>query len=220
MRIERFPMGAFQVNSYVLACESTGAVAVVDPGDEPELLIEHLEGMGARPVAILNTHGHIDHVAGVAAIVRRYDVPFWLHADDRFLIDRFEDQARAFGLDFEPPPPPDHALRPGESYSLGDCELRILHTPGHSPGSVTFVHGRDAISGDVLFAGSIGRTDLPGADAATLFRSIDEELLPLGDDVTVHSGHGPTTTIGAERRSNPFLRADARRHFLGAPAQR
>jgi glyoxylase-like metal-dependent hydrolase (beta-lactamase superfamily II) len=214
VRIESFPMGVFQVNSYLLQCESTGAAAIVDPGEIPQTLLDRLDEWGVEPVAILNTHGHIDHVAGIAGIRRRFDVPFWLHADDRFFLERFDEQARAFGLDLEAPPLPDRELVPGETFLLGECELRILHTPGHSPGSVTFVHGRQAISGDVLFAGSIGRTDLPLADAKTLFRSIDDVLVPLGADVTIHSGHGPATTIGRELATNPFLAAEARRYVL------
>lgn len=214
MRIECFPMGGFQVNSYLLQCESTGAVAIVDPGELPHLLIRRLDELGVEPIAIINTHGHIDHVAGIAAIRRRYEVPFWLHPSDEVFIDRFDEQARAFGLELETPPSPDRELVPGETFRLGDSDLRILHTPGHSPGSVTFVHEKHAISGDVLFAGSIGRTDLPGADARTLFRSIDDVLVPLGEDIEIHSGHGPATTIERELRTNPFLAADARRYVL------
>jgi glyoxylase-like metal-dependent hydrolase (beta-lactamase superfamily II) len=133
-----------------------------------------------------------------------------MHPDDRFLVDGFAEQAAMFGLRLPPPPPPDGDLVPGRSFTFGSCTLDVLHTPGHSPGHVTLVHGKDAVSGDVLFAGSIGRTDLPGGDLDTLLRSIDDVLVPLGDDVAVHPGHGPATTIGDERRSNPFLRPELR----------
>ncbi|MEZ5066568.1 MAG: MBL fold metallo-hydrolase [bacterium] len=207
-------MGAFQVNSYVLRCESTGATVVVDPGDEPEILLRRLDELGVSPVAILNTHGHIDHVAGNAALKERYGIPIWMHPDDRFLLDAFPQQAAMFGLELTPPPPPDEELVPGRSWTFGDVTLDVHFTPGHSPGHVAFVHDRLAISGDVLFAGSIGRTDLPRGDLPTLLRSIDEVLVPLGDEVTIWPGHGPSTTIGDERRSNPFLAPELRSEIL------
>jgi glyoxylase-like metal-dependent hydrolase (beta-lactamase superfamily II) len=203
-------MGVFQVNSYLLFCEETGRCVVVDPGDEPEILLRRLDGLGARPEAVLNTHGHLDHVAGNAALRERFDIPILMHPGDRFLVDGFQEQAAMFGLRLTPPPPPDGDLVPGQPFTFGNCTLDVLFTPGHSPGHVTLVRGRQALSGDVLFAGSIGRTDLPGGSLDTLLRTIDHVLLPLGDDVAIHPGHGPSTTIGEERRSNPFLRPELR----------
>jgi glyoxylase-like metal-dependent hydrolase (beta-lactamase superfamily II) len=218
VKIEIFPMGVFQVNSYLLACEKTGKIVVVDPGDEPEILLRRLDQLKAQPVAILNTHGHVDHVAGNAAIQREFAIPSLLHPADRFLVETFPAQAAMFGLDLESPPPPDGELVPGETFAFGECTLRILHTPGHSPGSVTLVHENDAISGDVLFADSIGRTDLPQGDLPTLLRSIDDVLVPLGDEMRIHPGHGPQTTIARERRSNPFLRKEWRQQLLRSVA--
>ncbi len=218
MRIETFPMGVFQVNSQLLFCEETGAVVVVDPGDEPEILLRRLAALEKSPEMILLTHGHIDHVAGIAAVKRVFDVPVHLHPADRFLIDTFAQQAAMFGLELERPPSPDLDLVPGNPIRFGATTLEVLATPGHSPGSVTFVNGRDAVSGDVLFAGSIGRTDIPGADLSTLLRSIDDVLVPLGDPVTVYPGHGPTTTIGRERAGNPFLRKEWRAEILPGAA--
>jgi glyoxylase-like metal-dependent hydrolase (beta-lactamase superfamily II) len=218
VKIEIFPMGVFQVNSYLLACEKTGKIVVVDPGDEPEILLRRLDQLKAEPIAILNTHGHVDHVAGNAAIQREFAIPALLHRADRFLVESFSAQAAMFGLDLEAPPPPDGELIPGETFDFGECTLRILHTPGHSPGSVTLVHENDAISGDVLFADSIGRTDLPHGDLPTLLRSIDDVLVPLGDEMRIHPGHGPQTTIGRERRSNPFLRKEWRPQLLRSVA--
>jgi glyoxylase-like metal-dependent hydrolase (beta-lactamase superfamily II) len=209
-------MGLFQVNSYILVCERTRELVVVDPGDEPHILLARLEKLGA-PRAILNTHGHLDHVAGNAAIKARYDVPIHIHPGDHFLLESFDEQARLFGLSLPPPAPPDENLVPGREFRFGDCTLEVLHTPGHSPGSVTFRHGRDAVSGDVLFAGSVGRTDLPGGNLPELLRSIDEVLVPLGDSTRIHPGHGPSTTIGEERSRNPFLREKLRRELLGEP---
>ena len=214
MITEVFPMGVFQVNSYLLRCEETGETVVVDPGDEPQILVRRLEELGVEPVAILNTHGHLDHVAGNAAVKLRYGVPILMHEDDRFLIDTFVQQARMFGLDLEAPPPPDAPLTPGEAFRFGEIELKILFAPGHSPGHVILLDEDTAISGDVLFAGSIGRTDLPGGDLPTLLRSIDEVVVPLGDDTAILPGHGPATTVGAERRANPFLQEELRGEIL------
>jgi glyoxylase-like metal-dependent hydrolase (beta-lactamase superfamily II) len=207
-------MGVFQVNSYLLRCEETGETVVVDPGDEPGILLRRLDEIGAAPVAIVNTHGHVDHVAGNAAIRARWAVPIWMHPADRFLIDGFAEQAAMFGLDLAPPPPPDRALDSGGVFRFGACELRVHHAPGHSPGSVVLVEGSRAISGDVIFAGSIGRFDLPGGDLPTLLRSIDRVILPLGEDTTLYPGHGPATTVGRERRTNPFLQASVREQAL------
>lgn len=214
MRIEVFPMGAFQVNSYLLQCEETGRVAVVDPGDEPEILVARLEELGAAPEWILNTHGHLDHVAGNAAMKRRFGAPILMHPDDMFLLEAFPAQAAAFGLRLTPPPPPDGPLVPGHRIRFGACELDVLHSPGHSPGHVILRAGLDAISGDVLFAGSVGRTDLPGGDLPTLLATLDDVVVPMGDDVAIHPGHGPATTVGEERGSNPFLQAALRSAIL------
>lgn len=215
MRIETFPMGVFQVNSFLLTCEDTGTVVAVDPGDEPEQLLQALDARSAVPEIILCTHGHLDHVAGLAAFRRRWPrLPILLHAEDRFLIDAFPEQAAAFGLSLAAPPQPDGDLVPGETVSFGKVELSIRHAPGHSPGHVVFVGDQHTISGDVLFAGSIGRTDLPKGDLPTLLRSIDEVMVPLGDDMVIHPGHGPSTTIGEERRSNPYLQASLRQQLL------
>jgi glyoxylase-like metal-dependent hydrolase (beta-lactamase superfamily II) len=203
-------MGAFQVNSYLLRCEETGKTVVVDPGDEPDILLARLDQWNVAPEWILNTHGHLDHVAGNAAIRRRHGTRIRMHPGDRFLVDGFAEQAAAFGLVLEMPPPPDGTLLPGDRIEFGRCALEVLFTPGPSPGHVALRSGRDLISGDVLFAGSIGRTDLPGGHLPTLLDTLDRVVVPLGDDVIVHPGHGPSTTIGEERRSNPFLQESLR----------
>jgi glyoxylase-like metal-dependent hydrolase (beta-lactamase superfamily II) len=205
VRIESFALGSFLVNSYILVCEETGRAAVVDPGEEPQILLRRLAELGSVPEVILNTHGHIDHVAGNAALREATGAPIFMHPDDRFLLDSFEQQAAMFGLTAAAPPPPDGELVAGGEVSFGSVTLEIVHAPGHSPGSVLLVAHKRVLVGDVLFAGSVGRTDLPGGDTAALMRSIRENLLSLEDAVEVFPGHGPATTIGMERRSNPFL---------------
>ena len=215
MKIETFPMGVFQVNSFLLFCEETGESVVVDPGDHPEILIARYEALGRSPVAILNTHGHIDHVAGNRAIKDRWDVPILMHPGDGFLIETFDQQAALFGLDMSSPPAPDGELSDGVPFRFGACRLEIIHTPGHSPGHVVLASGSAAISGDLIFAGSIGRTDLPGGDLGTLLRSVDRLGDFLPDETVLHPGHGPATTLGEERRTNPFLQPGFRSQMLG-----
>jgi glyoxylase-like metal-dependent hydrolase (beta-lactamase superfamily II) len=161
---------------------------------------------GTKPVAIWLTHAHLDHVLGVPRIAAETGVPVWLHPADRPLYDAVPEQATWFGL--AAPgllPAPDRELAHGQRLQVGGLSFDIRHAPGHSPGSVCLTGHGIALSGDVLFAGSIGRTDLPGGDFETLIASIERELLSLSDDTIVYSGHGPETTIGRERRTNPFL---------------
>ena len=205
MRILTYPLGSFQVNSYILVCEETGKTAVVDPGEEPGVLLRRLAELGSPPEMILSTHGHIDHVAGNAALREATGAPILMHAADRFLLDSFEQQAAMFGVNATAPPPPDGELVGGAAVSFGNVTLEVVHAPGHSPGSVLLLAGKCALVGDVLFAGSVGRTDLPGGDTAALMRSIRDSLLSLEDTVEVYPGHGPATTIGVERRRNPYL---------------
>ncbi|HEX9164710.1 MAG TPA: MBL fold metallo-hydrolase, partial [Gemmatimonadales bacterium] len=155
--------------------------------------------------AIWLTHGHLDHIQGVAEVHAATGAPIWLHPGDRPLYDSLPQQGLWFGLRLQPPPVPHHALVPGESVAIGPHRFEVRHTPGHSPGSVSLVADGVVFSGDALFAGSIGRTDLPGGDFETLMASIRRELLTLPDETVVLSGHGPPTTVAAERAGNPFL---------------
>jgi glyoxylase-like metal-dependent hydrolase (beta-lactamase superfamily II) len=214
VKIETFPMGAFQVNTYLVRCEATGECLVIDPGDRPEPLLARLEKLGTRPSLVLNTHGHIDHVSGNAVLKEAFGCPVLLHPEDRFLLEAFSDQAVLFGLDLPAPPPPDGDLLPGQRVTCGEFALDVVHTPGHSPGSVSLVNGDTVFVGDVLFAGSIGRTDLPRGDLRTLLQSIETGLLPLGDGVRAWPGHGPATTLGEERRTNPYLQPGFKREIL------
>jgi len=207
VKVVTIPNGVFAENSYLVLDEQAGACAIVDPGEEAGLILHKVRETGANPVAIWLTHAHVDHVVGVSRVVAETAAPVWLHPADRALYDAVPDQAAWFGL--APPggplPPPDHDFAHGAILQVGEARFEVRHAPGHSPGSVCLIGPGVALTGDGLFAGSIGRTDLPGGDFQTLIASIERELLPLSDDTIVYSGHGPETTIGRERRTNPFL---------------
>jgi glyoxylase-like metal-dependent hydrolase (beta-lactamase superfamily II) len=197
----------FAENSLLVGCRQTGRGVLIDPGGRvPELLELASEG-GLTVTEIWLTHAHIDHVSGVADAVAATGAPIRLHPADRQLYDHVDQQAAMFGLPMQPLPEPDLELVPGETLELGALRAEVLFVPGHSPGHVAFWFAGEGvvIAGDCLFAGSIGRTDLPGGSYETLMASIREQLLPLGDHVRVLAGHGPETTIGREKESNPFL---------------
>lgn len=212
MRIVQIPNGQFVENCYLVVDEAAGECAVVDPGEEPGLILHKLAATGAKPVAIWLTHAHLDHVLGVPRVAAETGAPVWLHPADRPLYDAVPEQAAWFGLAAPALPPPDREFAHGETVRVGGVVFEVRHTPGHSPGSVCLVGSGVGVvlGGDVLFAGSIGRTDLPGGDFDTLIGSIERELLSLPDGTIVYTGHGPETTVGRERRSNPFL-TDAHR---------
>lgn len=217
MILETRAVDPFFKNGYVLGCEATRDAVVIDPGDEVDLLLERLEHHQLKGTAILLTHAHLDHVTGVGRAKKALDVPVWLHEADNFLYERVVQQGMAFGFRVDPQPPVDHFYGPDQKLTFGEYEISVLHTPGHCPGGVALaVNGdprttgptdrRTLIVGDTLFAGSIGRTDLPGGDMETLLRSIRDVLFSFPDGTPVYSGHGDPTTIGQERRTNPFLR--------------
>ncbi|MEX2270785.1 MAG: MBL fold metallo-hydrolase [Vicinamibacterales bacterium] len=208
----------FMKNGFVLGCPRTKEGVIIDPGDEVEDLVAAARRHGLRIVSILLTHAHLDHVTGVAAATRAFAAPVYLHRDDQFLYDAAAQQGAMFGLRVEQPPPVDKHYVNGEALAFGDFSVDVHHTPGHCPGGVCLSMGaataavttrsgqaRELFVGDTLFAGSIGRTDLPGGDYDTLIRSIRDVLFSFPDATPVYSGHGPVTTIGQEKRSNPFL---------------
>jgi glyoxylase-like metal-dependent hydrolase (beta-lactamase superfamily II) len=203
------PVTPFQQNCSLIWNETTKSGVVIDPGGDLDLIRQAIAKAGVRIERILLTHGHIDHAGGAADLRTELGVPLeGPHVADRFLLDNLEETAAAYGLSGARDVTPDRWLQEGEQVTIGGVPFDILHCPGHSPGSVAFVN-RDlkfAVVGDVLFQGSIGRSDLPGGDHETLIRSITGKLLPLGDDVAFICGHGPASTMGEERRSNPFLR--------------
>jgi glyoxylase-like metal-dependent hydrolase (beta-lactamase superfamily II) len=205
MFIETIVVGPLQENSYVVACEETQEAAIIDPGAEADRIYRVVTFHGFTLKYVLNTHGHPDHVGGVADIIEKTGVPFFLHQDDMYLIEGFEqDPIRAF-LAARTPPPPDRFLQDGDMISVGNLEFHVLHTPGHTPGGVCFLVQNVLFSGDTLFANSIGRTDLPGGNHQQLLTSIRDKLLSLDDAVRVYSGHGYASTIGNERQFNPFF---------------
>ncbi len=211
MIIETRAVAPFYKNGFLLGCEETNEAVLIDPGDEVRDLLELADRQRLAIRHILLTHAHVDHVTGVAAAKRVLGVPVYLHRDDLFLYEDAVEHGALFGLRVEPQPPIDVFYEPGQVILFGRYAVRPHHTPGHCPGGVCLQVGKtpdpgsQLFVGDTLFAGSIGRTDLPGGDYATLIRSIKRVLFSFGDAAEVYPGHGPSTTIGQERRTNPFL---------------
>ena len=210
INIEQFVFNPFQVNCYVLYKQS-GDCIIVDPSlsdqSEQDLFTRFIESKSLKPLMIINTHGHVDHVAGIEFLKDKYSIQSGMHSDDLFLLNNAVEQGLFFGFRIKKPPPPDFFIEHNQIFSLEGSKLEIRHAPGHSPGSIILYSMSDnfVITGDVLFAGSIGRTDLPGGDYNTLLNSIKMEILSMPDETAVYPGHGPATTVGDERRTNPFL---------------
>lgn len=202
-------VGSFEENAYLVIDPETRDAVYIDPGDEGGRLIATLRESGATLRAIWLTHGHVDHIGGIAALRRAYDVPIHLHPADRPLYDAAGAFAEQYGLSFEEPPPPDVDLSPGQTMHVGRVAFDVIHVPGHSPGQVTFLGPGVAFPGDLIFAGSIGRTDLPLADPQQMAESL-ERAAAWDPALVLHPGHGPSTTVRQELRSNPFLSGVAR----------
>lgn len=208
LEIAVMPVTAFQQNCSLLTCTTTRKAALVDPGGEPEKLIATVEEADATLEQVLLTHGHIDHIGGAADVAAHFGVPIvGPHRADEQLIQGVAAQAAMFGTPGVKVPSIDRWLEGGDTVEVGDLTFDVLFTPGHAPGHVIFVNHahKFIVMGDVLFQGSIGRTDLPGSDHGTLMKSIFQTVLPLGDDYQFLPGHGPGSTLGAERESNPFI---------------
>lgn len=218
MIIEEVTVTAFQQHTRILGCEKTRLAICIDPGDDSVGIVAAIEKHGLELQAIAVTHAHLDHIGGVAALKKlKPGADVMLHQEDEFIYDALPEQAAwigiprsqwaAMGLDFEAPPKVDGYWKDGQAYKVGELNFQIIHCPGHTPGHVVLFEPtqRKVFVGDVLFAGSVGRTDLPGGSTEQLLNSIMNKLLPLGDDVEVYSGHGPVTTIGHERLTNPYL---------------
>ena len=202
-------VGGLQTNCYIL--QSDTAAIIIDPGDEPERIIRFVQDIKVKPGQIVATHTHFDHVLGVDAVRAKLNIPFLIHRDDLSLLKSMQSRVRQL-MGFEVPPPPkvDGYLKDEESLRVGEETIHVLHTPGHSPGSISLAGDGYVFTGDALFNQSIGRTDLPGGDLKTLIHSITERLFKLDDNTTVYPGHGPETTIGDEKLANPFVGRSAR----------
>lgn len=215
--VESVTVGPFRQNSWVVGDPATREAVLVDPGDEPEAIEALLARLGLEPRYVLNTHAHLDHVGAVHHFQQTRGLPFHLHPGDREWLENLPLQGRMFGLPTSPVPRVDRWIADGETFPIGGRTIEVIHTPGHTPGSCCLFLRDDRVllTGDTLFAGSVGRTDFPGGSWAQLERSIRERLFPLGDDVTFFPGHGPASTLGEERRTNPFVGEAARAGALG-----
>ena len=208
MKIQQLTVGPFQENVYLVIDETTNDAILIDPGDEGERILQMVEQSGASLRAVWLTHAHLDHIGGIVAVKRRHDVPVLLHPLDQPVYDAQAFFAEAYNIAFDPPPPPDQQIAHGDKVQVGSLVFDIVHTPGHSPGHVIY-HGNGVIlGGDLLFAGSIGRTDLPMANPDHMAESL-QKLAAFPAQTIVYPGHGPSTTLDAERRSNPFLNGTA-----------
>lgn len=209
MQIHSLVVGQLRTNCYILQSGNEGMV--VDPGDEPERIIRFVKHIHVKPVRILATHTHFDHVLGVDKVRAATQTSFMIHHDDLPMLESMQDRVRQFmGFEVTPPPNVDSYVSDGEVLNIGDENIRVIHTPGHSPGSISLYTSGFVLTGDALFNQSIGRTDLPGGDLATLVHSIKEKLFKLDDETLVYPGHGSETTIGDERLANPFVGKNSR----------
>ncbi len=209
MNVEQITVGPFAENCYLVSDPDSDALAIVDPGDDAERIIAAVERTGKTPQAIWVTHAHVDHIGAIAGIKRKWDVPVYLHPLDEELYRTGSLKAAMYGVPFEDPPPAEMQLEEGQTLTLGSLELTVSHVPGHAPGHVMFYGHGNALVGDCLFAGSIGRTDLEFCNPAHLQQSL-ARIVALPADTIVHPGHGDITSIGREKISNPFINGTAR----------
>ncbi|WAS99689.1 MBL fold metallo-hydrolase [Rouxiella chamberiensis] len=208
MKYHIIPVTAFGQNCSVIYCAKTRQAAIVDPGGEAEKIQREVSALGVQVTQVLLTHGHLDHVGAAAEIAAFYQVPvIGPHKEDQFLLDGLPEQSRMFGLDFCAAFTPDQWLAEGDVVQVGEETFSVLECPGHTPGHIVFINdaARFAVSGDVIFRGGVGRSDFPRGNHEDLIASIKNKLLPLGDDIVFLPGHGPMSTLGEEKHSNPFL---------------
>jgi len=209
MIIKALAVGPIMANCFIVGCQETLEAVVIDPGDEPDKILQSVTGLKLKVKNILNTHGHFDHVSANKGINAATGAPILIHALDAPMLQHISASAAQWGLTAQDSPPPGRTIDEGDTITFGNITLQVLHTPGHTPGGVSFLADGHVFVGDTLFAGSIGRTDFPGGDFRTLKSSIQGKLFVLEDDVLVHTGHGPETTIGEEKQYNPFVGANS-----------
>lgn len=205
MILETLVVGQIATNCYILGCEKDNTAVVIDPGGNADQIMNRLKKHELELKAIIATHAHFDHIGAVASIVRETDAKLYLHKDDWPILERASRSAAAWGFSVEQPEMPDEAPAEGDVLTFGTIKLKVLHTPGHSPGGISLTMDDKVFVGDSLFYRSIGRTDFPGGDFDTLINSIKTKLFTLPDDTTAYTGHGPNTTIGDEKKHNPFI---------------
>ncbi len=205
MIIESLTVGPIQANCYILGCEETKEAVVIDPGDEADRILMTLARSGLTLRYIINTHGHFDHVGANKRLKRATGAAILIHRLDAPMLNQLAASAAAWGMAAEDSPAPDRMLEEGDTIDVGTITLKVLHTPGHTPGGISLATDGGVFVGDTLFAGSVGRTDFPGGNAATLKQSIQAKLFTLADETIVYPGHMEPTTVGKERRTNPFV---------------
>ena len=204
LNVERVVTGPFQENSYVAWQDGSASCLVIDPGDDPELIIKEIVGEGLHPIALVNTHAHLDHIGGVSDLKEKYGIPFYLHPNEKPVLDGYERDCSFFGMKPKKTPTVDHWLNTGE-LKVGNFLIQCIETPGHTPGGTCLVINDHVFTGDTIFAGSVGRTDLPGGDWDTLCESLVKAMKEIPVDYILHPGHGPHTTLKNEMSQNPFL---------------
>jgi glyoxylase-like metal-dependent hydrolase (beta-lactamase superfamily II) len=209
MIIKTLPVGPIMANCFIVGCQETMQAAVIDPGDEAEKILQSVADSNLEVKTIINTHGHFDHVSANKRINAATNAPILIHALDAPMLEHISASAANWGLSAENSPAPQRTVTDGDTISFGNITFNVLHTPGHTPGGISLFTDGHVFVGDTLFAGSIGRTDFPGGDFATLKSSIQDKLFTLDDDVRVYTGHGPETTIGHEKQHNPFVGVNA-----------
>ncbi len=206
MVLQSLTVGPLDTNCYILGCEKTLAAAIIDPGGDEKKIVDEITGKNLKVKYIINTHAHVDHIQCNEYVKKIFSCPVFMHEKDGELLESpglsVLFQASHSAVKFAPP---DKKLKEGEEIELGNLSLLILHTPGHTPGSISIVVEKNVFTGDAIFAGGIGRTDLPGGDHKLLIQSIKEKILTLPDDFTIYPGHGPASKVGIEKKENPFL---------------
>ena len=205
MIIKTLAVGPIMANCFIVGCEETSQAAVIDPGDEPDRILQALAESNLTVKLIINTHGHFDHVGANKRLKEVTGAPILIHPFDAPMLNQLADSAAAWGMAADNSPPPDRELQDGDEVGFGRVTLKVLHTPGHTPGGISLHTEQEVFVGDTLFAGSIGRTDFPGGNFETLKESIQQKLFRLSDELKVYPGHNQPTTLGVEKRTNPFV---------------